>query len=152
MTIFENVNKALTNSLKSKQSDRVLTLRAIVSAKKDKEIEKRTQDKKEVTDEDMISILNKMLKQRKESVEMYLKASRQDLVDKENSEIKIIEEFLPNQLNAEEVEKACVEAISESSASSLKDMGKVMQALKIKYLGKMDFSLAGKILKEKLKG
>ena len=152
MTIFENVNKALTNSLKSKQSDRVLTLRAIVSAKKDKEIEKRTQDKKEVTDEDMISILNKMLKQRKESVEMYLKASRQDLVDKENSEIKIIEEFLPNQLNSEEVEKACVEAISESGASSLKDMGKVMQTLKMNYLGTMDFSLAGKILKEKLKG
>ena len=152
MTIFENVNKALTNSLKSKQSDRVLTIRAIVSAKKDKEIEKRTQDKKEVTDEDMISILNKMLKQRKESVEMYLKASRQDLADKENSEIKIIEEFLPNQLNSEEVEKACVEAISESGASSLKDMGKVMQTLKMKYLGTMDFSLAGKILKEKLKG
>ena len=152
MTIFENVNNALSESLKSKQSDRVLTLRAIVSAKKDKEIEKRTQDKKEVTDEDMISILNKMLKQRKESVEMYQKASRQDLVDKENSEIKIIEEFLPQQLSQEEVEKVCNEAISNTGASSLKDMGKVMAVLKEKYLGKMDFSLAGKILKDKLKG
>jgi len=152
MTIFENVNNALSESLKSKQSDRVLTLRAIVSAKKDKEIEKRTQDKKEVTDEDMISILNKMLKQRKESVEMYQKASRQDLVDKENAEIKIIEEFLPQQLSQEEVEKVCNEAISNTGASSLKDMGKVMAALKEKYLGKMDFSLAGKILKDKLKG
>ena len=152
MTIFENVNNALSESLKSKQSDRVLTLRAIVSAKKDKEIEKRTQDKKEVTDEDMISILNKMLKQRKESVEMYQKASRQDLVDKENNEIKIIEEFLPQQLSHEEVEKVCNEAISNIGASSLKDMGKVMAVLKEKYLGKMDFSLAGKILKDKLKG
>ena len=152
MTIFENVNNALSESLKSKQSDRVLTLRAIVSAKKDKEIEKRTQDKKEVTDEDMISILNKMLKQRKESVEMYQKASRQDLVDKENSEIKIIEEFLPQQLSKEEVEKVCNEAISNIGASSLKDMGNVMAVLKEKYLGKMDFSLAGKILKDKLKG
>ena len=152
MTIFENVNNALSESLKSKQSDRVLTLRAIVSAKKDKEIEKRTQDKKEVTDEDMISILNKMLKQRKESVEMYQKASRQDLVDKENTEIKIIEEFLPQQLSREEVEKVCNEAISNVGASSLKDMGKVMAVLKEKYLGKMDFSLAGKILKDKLKG
>ena len=152
MTIFENVNNALSDSLKSKQSDRVLTLRAIVSAKKDKEIEKRTQDKKEVTDEDMISILNKMLKQRKESVEMYQKASRQDLVDKENNEIKIIEEFLPQQLSQEEVEKVCNEAISNVGASSLKDMGKVMAVLKEKYLGKMDFSLAGKILKDKLKG
>ncbi|WP_440695560.1 GatB/YqeY domain-containing protein [Candidatus Pelagibacter sp. HIMB109] len=152
MTIFENVNNALSESLKSKQSDRVLTLRAIVSAKKDKEIEKRTQDKKEVTDEDMISILNKMLKQRKESIEMYQKASRQDLVDKENAEIKIIEEFLPQQFSQEEVEKVCNEAISNIGASSLKDMGKVMAVLKEKYLGKMDFSLAGKILKDKLKG
>ena len=152
MTIFENVNNALSDSLKSKQSERVLTLRAIVSAKKDKEIEKRTQDNKEVTDEDMISILNKMLKQRKESVEMYQKASRQDLVDKENTEIKIIEEFLPQQLSQEEVEKVCNEAISNIGASSLKDMGKVMAVLKEKYLGKMDFSLAGKILKDKLKG
>ena len=152
MTIFENVNNALSDSLKSNQSERVLTLRAIVSAKKDKEIEKRTQDNKEVTDEDMISILNKMLKQRKESVEMYQKASRQDLVDKENNEIKIIEEFLPQQLSQEEVEKVCNEAISNIGASSLKEMGKVMAVLKEKYLGKMDFSLAGKILKDKLKG
>ena len=152
MIIFENVNKALSDSLKSKQSERVLTLRAIVSAKKDKEIEKRTQDNKQVTDEDMIFILNKMLKQRKESVEMYQKASRQDLVDKENAEIKIIEEFLPQQLNQEEVEKVCLEAISNIGASSLKDMGKVMASLKEKYLGKMDFSFAGKILKDKLKG
>ena len=99
MSIFENVNKALSESLKNKQSDRVLTLRAIVSAKKDKEIEKRTSDKKEVTNEDMISILNKMLKQRNESVEMYLKAKRQDLVDKEKNEIEIIKEFLPQQLS-----------------------------------------------------
>ena len=152
MTIFENVNNALSESLKSKQSDRVLTLRAIVSAKKDKEIDKRTQDKKDVTDEDMISILNKMLKQRKESVEMYQKASRQDLVDKENTEIKIIEEFLPQQLSQEEVQKVCNEVISNVGASSLKDMGKVMAVLKEKYLGKMDFSLAGKILEDKLKG
>ncbi|RZO93151.1 MAG: GatB/YqeY domain-containing protein [alpha proteobacterium HIMB114] len=152
MTIFENVNNALSESLKSKQSDRVLTLRAIVSAKKDKEIDKRTQDKKDVTDEDMISILNKMLKQRKESVEMYQKACRQDLVDKENTEIKIIEEFLPQQLSQEEVQKVCNEVISNVGASSLKDMGKVMAVLKEKYLGKMDFSLAGKILKDKLKG
>ena len=100
----------------------------------------------------MIAILNKMLKQRRESVDMYQKASRQDLVDKENLEIKIIEEFLPKQLSEEEVNKACLEAISNAGASSLKDMGKVMGILKEKYLGKMDFSLAGKILKENLKG
>ena len=86
MSIFENVNKALSASIKNKESDKVLTLRAIVSARKDKEIEKRTQDKKEVTNEDMISILNKMIKQRNESVEMYLKAERQELADKENKD------------------------------------------------------------------
>ena len=152
MTIFENVNKALSISLKNKESDKVLTLRAIVSARKDKEIEKRTQDKKEVTNEDMISILNKMIKQRNESVEMYLKAERQELADKENKEIEIIKEFLPQQLSHEEVEKVCSDIISSSGAASLKDMGKVMQILKEKYLGKIDFSFAGKILKEKLKG
>lgn len=152
MTILDNVNKALSDSMKSKESERVLTLRSIISAKKDKEIEKRTQDKKDITDEDMIAIINKMLKQRKESVEMYSKANRTDLVEKENSEIKILEEFLPQQLSEDEVAKVCDEAIASTGAESLKDMGKVMNKLKEEYLGKMDFSLAGKLLKEKLKG
>mgnify|MGYP000397201559 FL=1 len=152
MTILDNVNKALSDSMKSKESERVLTLRSIISAKKDKEIEKRTQDKKDITDEDMIAIINKMLKQRKESVEMYSKANRSDLVEKENSEIKILEEFLPQQLSEDEVTKVCDEAIASTGAESLKDMGKVMNKLKEEYLGKMDFSLAGKLLKEKLKG
>ena len=152
MTILDNVNKALSDSMKSKESERVLTLRSIISAKKDKEIEKRTQDKKDITDEDMIAIINKMLKQRKESVEMYSKANRTDLVEKENSEIKILEEFLPQQLSEDEVTKVCNEAIASTGADSLKDMGKVMNKLKEEYLGKMDFSLAGKLLKEKLKG
>ena len=152
MTILDNVNKALSDSMKSKESERVLTLRSIISAKKDKEIEKRTQDKKDITDEDMIAIINKMLKQRKESVEMYSKANRADLVEKENSEIKILEEFLPQQLSEDEVTKVCDEAIASTGAESLKDMGKAMNKLKEKYLGKMDFSLAGKLLKEKLKG
>ena len=152
MTILDNVNKALSSSMKSKESERVLTLRTIISAKKDKEIEKRTQDKKDITDEDMISILNKMMKQRKESIEMYSKANRSDLVDKENFEINILEEFLPSQLTEQEIEKVCSETIASLGASTLKDMGKVMQKLKEQYLGKMDFSLAGKILKEKLKG
>ena len=152
MTILDNVNKALSDSMKSKESERVLTLRSIISAKKDKEIEKRTQDKKDITDEDMIAIINKMLKQRKESVEMYSKANRSDLVEKENSEIKILEEFLPQQLSEDEVTKVCDEAIASIGAESLKDMGKVMNKLKEEYLGKMDFSLAGKLLKEKLKG
>lgn len=152
MTILDNVNKALSSSMKSKESERVLTLRTIISAKKDKEIEKRTQDKKDITDEDMISILNKMMKQRKESIEMYSKANRSDLVDKENFEINILEEFLPSQLTEQEIEKVCSETIASLGASTLKDMGKVMQKLKEQYLGKMDFSLAGKLLKEKLKG
>ncbi|MEK9959290.1 MAG: GatB/YqeY domain-containing protein [Pelagibacteraceae bacterium] len=151
MTILENVNKALNDAIKNKDTARTITLRSIISAKKDKEIEKRTQDKKEVTDEDIIGILNKMLKQRKESIEMYQKGSRQDLAEKELLEVKILEEFLPKQMSEQEVLTACDEAIKKVGASSLKDMGKVMQELKKSFLGQMDFSLAGKCLKDKLK-
>ena len=150
--IFKKINLSLNDAIKAKNSDRVLTLRSIVSQKKDKEIELRTGDQKEVSDADVTNILNKMMKQRKESIEMYEKGARKDLIEKEKSEIAIIEEFLPEQMGDDEVIKVCKEAIAESSAQSIGDMGKVMQVLKSKYLGKMDFAKAGKILKEQLQG
>jgi uncharacterized protein YqeY len=150
--IFKKINLSLNDAIKAKNSDRVLTLRSIVSQKKDKEIELRTGDQKEVSDADITNILNKMMKQRKESIEMYEKGARKDLIEKEKSEIAIIEEFLPEQMGDDEVIKVCKEAIAESSAQSIRDMGKVMQVLKSKYLGKMDFAKAGKILKEQLQG
>ncbi len=151
MEIVDKIDKSLTEALKNKDQDRTLTLRSIISQKKQKEIEKRTQDKKNITDEDMILILNKMVKQRRESIELYKQGGRQDLVDKEKKELKIIQEYLPEQLSEEEIKEICEQAINNLKASSLKDMGKVMGAIKSKYKGSVDLSIAGKILKDKLK-
>ena len=151
MEIVDKIDKSLTEALKNKDQDRTLTLRSIISQKKQKEIEKRTQDKKNITDEDMILILNKMVKQRRESIELYKQGGRQDLVDKETKELKIIQEYLPEQLSEEEIKKICEQAINNLKASSLKDMGKVMGIIKSKYKGSVDLSVAGKILKDKLK-
>ena len=151
MEIVDKIDKSLTDALKNKDQDRTLTLRSIISQKKQKEIEKRTQDKKNITDEDMILILNKMVKQRRESIELYKQGGRQDLVDKETKELKIIQEYLPEQLSEEEIKEICEQAINNLKASSLKDIGKVMGIIKSKYKGTVDLSIAGKILKDKLK-
>jgi hypothetical protein len=150
--LFEKINLSLNESIKKKEADRVLTLRSIVSQKKDKEIELRATDQKEILDSDVVNILNKMMKQRKESIEMYEKGNRGDLADKEKFEISVIEEFLPKQMSDDEIVKSCKEAITESQAQSIKDMGKAMKILKDKYLGTMDFAKAGKILKDQLHG
>ena len=151
MEIVDKIDKSLTEALKNKDQDRTLTLRSVISQKKQKEIEKRTQDKKNITDEDMILILNKMVKQRRESIELYKQGGRQDLVDKETKELKIIQEYLPEQLSEEEITKICEQSINNLKASSLKDIGKVMGIIKSKYKGTVDLSIAGKILKDKLK-
>lgn len=150
--LFEKINLSLNESIKKKEADRVLTLRSIVSQKKDKEIELRATDQKEILDSDVVNILNKMMKQRKESIEMYEKGNRGDLAEKEKFEISVIEEFLPKQMSDDEIVKSCKEAINESQAQSIKDMGKAMKILKDKYLGTMDFAKAGKILKDQLHG
>ena len=150
--LFEKINLSLNESIKKKEADRVLTLRSIVSQKKDKEIELRATNQKEILDSDVVNILNKMMKQRKESIEMYEKGNRGDLAKKEKFEISVIEEFLPKQMSDDEIVKSCKEAITESQAQSIKDMGKAMKILKDKYLGTMDFAKAGKILKDQLHG
>jgi uncharacterized protein len=150
--LFEKINLSLNESIKKKEADRVLTLRSIVSQKKDKEIELRATNQKEILDSDVVNILNKMMKQRKESIEMYEKGNRGDLAEKEKFEISVIEEFLPKQMSDDEIVKSCKEAITESQAQSIKDMGKAMKILKDKYLGTMDFAKAGKILKDQLHG
>ena len=150
--LFKKINLSLNEAIKGKNAERVLTLRSIVSQKKDKEIELRTGEQKAILDSDITNILNKMMKQRKESIEMYERGRRADLVEKERLEINIIEEFLPKQMDDDEILKSCKEAISESGAASIKDMGKAMKVLKDKYLGTMDFAKAGKILKEQLQG
>jgi len=152
MNLLDKVNAQLKESALKQDKDKVLTLRLIVSALKDKEIEKRGVGVKDtsIKDEDVIVVLNKMLKQRRESLEIYKKASRNDLAEKEDKEINIIQEFLPKQLDDNETKKACENAIKDSGATSIKDMGKAMGILKSKYSGSIDFSKAGALLKELL--
>ena len=152
MNLLDKVNAQLKESALKQDKDKVLTLRLIVSALKDKEIEKRGAGANDtsIKDEDVIVVLNKMLKQRRESLEIYKKASRNDLAEKEDKEINIIQEFLPKQLDDNETKKACESAIKDSGAASIKDMGKAMAILKSKYSGSIDFSKAGALLKELL--
>ena len=152
MNLLDKVNAQLKESALKQDKDKVLTLRLIVSAVKDKEIENRGAGVKDtsIKDEDVITVLNKMLKQRRESLEIYKKASRNDLAEKEDKEINIIQEFLPKQLDDSETKKACESAIKDSGAASIKDMGKAMGILKSKYSGSIDFSKAGALLKELL--
>lgn len=152
MNLLDKINAQLKESALKQYKDKVLTLRLIVSALKDKEIEKRGSGIKDtsIKDEDVIAVLNKMLKQRRESLEIYKKASRNDLAEKEDKEISIIQEFLPKQLDDNETKKACENAIKDSGATTIKDMGKAMAILKSKYSGSIDFSKAGALLKELL--
>ena len=152
MNLLDKINAQLKESALKQDKDKVLTLRLIISALKDKEIEKRGAGARDslIKDEDVILVLNKMLKQRRESLEIYRKASRNDLAEKEDKEINIIKEFLPKQLDDNEIKKVCESAIKESAATSIKDMGKAMAIIKSKYSGSIDFSKAGTILKELL--
>ena len=150
MNLLDRVNAQLKESALKQDKDKVLTLRLIVSALKDKEIEKRGTKESSIKDEDVIAVLNKMLKQRRESLDIYKKASRTDLSDKEQKEIDIIQEFLPKQLDDNETRKACESAVKDSGATLIKDMGKAMAILKSKYSGSIDFSKAGALLKELL--
>ena len=152
MNLLDKINAQLKESALKQDKDKVLTLRLIISALKDKEIEKRGAGLKDtsINDEDVIAVFNKMLKQRRESLEIYKKASRNDLAEKENKEINIIQEFLPKQLDDNDTKKVCESAIKEVGAVSIKDMGKAMAILKSKYSGSIDFSKAGAFLKELL--
>jgi uncharacterized protein YqeY len=148
MNLLDRVNAKLKESALKQDKDKVLTLRLIVSALKDKEIEKRGTEDPSIKEVDVIIVLNKMLKQRRESFDIYKKASRTDLSDKEQKEIDIIQEFLPKQLDDAETKKACETAVKDSGATSIKDMSKAMAILKSKYSGSIDFSKAGATLKE----
>ena len=142
----------LSNSLKSGDKTRIHTLRLILAAIKDKEIASRSNGENDEISSDVVSgLLKKMIKQRNDSIEMFEKANRQELVQKEQEEVKIISEFLPAQLDEDQTIKFCEEAISQSDAQNLKDIGKVIKLLKEKHSDSLDMSIASRILKEKLK-
>jgi len=141
----------LKEAMKAGEKRRIGTIRMIMAALKDKDIEARGQGKT-VSDEDILALLQKMTKSRKESQEIYEKAGRVDLATQEREEIAIIQGFLPQQLSEEEVALAIAATIAESKASSIKDMGKVIGALKGKYAGRMDFAIASALVKTMLVG
>ena len=151
MTLREKITVQYNSALKSKNKNLVSTLRLVLSAIKDKDIANRSDEKKEIAkDEEIIKILKKMKKQRQDSADLYKKGERQDLLQAEEAEIKIIDSFLPEQLNEEETEKICKEAIEATGANSVKDMGKIMGLIKKKYAEKIDFSKVNKIVKSLL--
>jgi len=147
----EKFTHALKDAVKAKDKIRVSTLRLILAAIKDRDIAARTADQAQgVADEEIMQILAKMIKQRRESAHTYEEAGRLDLAEQEKREIEVIEEFLPRQLDQEEIEKACNAVVRELGAAGLKDMGKCMGALKSRYSGQMDFGRASGIVKQLL--
>jgi uncharacterized protein YqeY len=147
----EKFSAELKAAMKSGDKRRVDTIRMITAALKDKDIEARGQNKT-VSEEDILALLQKMVKSRRESVEIYEKAGRTELAEQEREEIAIIESFLPQPLSEAEVEAAIGAAIEETGASSVKDMGKVIGVLKGKYAGRMDFGKASALVKKRLGG
>jgi uncharacterized protein YqeY len=147
----DDIKSALTIAMKGKDKQGVSTLRLIMAAIKDRDIAARS---KGITDgigeDEILSLMQSMVKQRRESIEMYEKGGRMELAQQETEEISVIETFMPAQLNADGVTFAIDEAISASNAKSIKDMGKVMGHLKNKYAGRMDFGKAGAAIKDRL--
>ena len=150
MSLKHQIEEKLNSALKAKDKNIYPTLRLIISAIKDAEIAGRTKDKKEITDSDIKGILKKMIKQRNESCEVYKKAGRSELLVNERKEMDVISGFLPKQLGDEEVKRVCKETIKSVGANTMKDMGKVMGALKSKHADTIDFSKVSLILKELL--
>ena len=152
MSIRKKIEADLQLALKEKNKITISTLRLIIAGIKDKDIAFRSKDNKEgIKEDDIKQLLKKMIKQRNESIEIYKKGNRNDLLDIEKKEVQIISKFLPTQLNEEETNKICKEAINKVGATSVKDMGKVMGMLKKNYADVLDFSKAGLILKNMLK-
>ena len=151
MSLQTKIEEKLNQSLKNKDKNLYPTLRLIVSGIKDALIANRNKEVKELTDQDVMGLLKKMVKQRNESCEVYKKAGRQELLDIEIGEIEIINKFLPKQLSDEETKKICLEIIKSMKATSMKEMGTVMGELKSKYSNVLDFSKVGPIIKELLK-
>ena len=147
MSLKKQIDEKLNQALKAKDKNTYPTLRLIVSAIKDAEIAGRSKGQKEIKDSEIISLLKKMVKQRNESCEVYEKAGREELLENEKKELIVINSFLPQQLSEEETKKICEETIKATGASSMKDMGKIMGALKLKHADSLDFSKVSSILK-----
>lgn len=147
--VRDDINRALTEAMKARNERAVSTLRMVNSTLKNADIEARASGK-QLGDAEVLAVLQKMVKQRQESVEMYKKGGRDDLVKQEEEEIAIIQGYLPKQMSEAEMAAAIDAAIKEIGAASMKDMGKVIEALRGQYAGQMDFGKASGLVKAKL--
>jgi uncharacterized protein YqeY len=151
MSLRDQLQTALKEAMKAKQADRLSTLRLINAAIKDRDIANRGEGGEgEISEAEILAALGRMVKQRQDSARAYEEGGRLELAEKETAEIKVIEEFLPRQLEAAEVEAAIAAAVAEVGATSIRDMGKVMAVLKAKYTGQMDFGAVGPRIKDRL--
>ena len=151
MSLRDKIDNDYKNALKSKDKNKISTYRLILSGVKDLDINNRSgPNKKETDDEDIKKLLKKMIKQRSESIEIYKKNNRSDLLEIEQGELEVLSEYLPKQLSETDTKKICEEIIKSSGASSIKDMGKVMGELKKNHADTIDFSKAGQIIKNLL--
>ena len=148
----DDINNALKEAMKAREERRVSTLRMVNAAIKDRDIEARGAGKGPLSDEELLALFQKMIKQRQDSVEAYRQGGRADLVAQEQEEIAIISGYLPKQMSEDEMKAAIAAAIKDTGAASMKDMGKVIGALRGKYAGQMDFGKASALVKGMLAG
>ncbi|MFT4000173.1 MAG: GatB/YqeY domain-containing protein [Rhizobium sp.] len=149
--IRETLSNAQKDAMKAKDTARLSTVRLILAGIKDKDIANRGLGKEQASEDEILQLLAKMIKQREESVKIYIDGGRPELADKEREEIAVIQGFMPEQLSEEKVREICVAVVAELGAQGLKDMGKCVAALRERYAGQMDFAKASAILKELLK-
>ena len=151
MSLRNKIDEDYKQSIKIKNQQKIDTLRLIRSAIKDKDISSRTSENKEgINDTEILSLLLNLIKQRKDSIEQFQKAKRDDLIKNEQNEIEVIKDYLPQQKTEEETKKIIDEIIKNSNLKSIKDMGKLMSIIKNDYAGEVDMGLVGKIAKSKL--
>jgi uncharacterized protein YqeY len=151
MALREQLGTALKEAMKARDQKRTGTLRLVLAALKDRDIAHRTAESREgISDDEILSLLAKLIKQREDSIALYEQGGRPELAAAEKGEIAVIREFMPKQMDADEAKAAIAAVIAELSAASLKDMGKVMAALKERFAGKMDFAKASAAVKELL--
>ncbi len=149
--IRETLSNAQKDAMKAKDTARLSTVRLILAGIKDKDIANRGLGKEQASEDEILQLLAKMIKQREESVKIYIDGGRPELADKEREEIAVIQGFMPEQLSEEKVREICGAVVAELGAQGLKDMGKCVAALRERYAGQMDFAKASAILKELLK-
>lgn len=149
--VREKISAALKDAMKSKNESAVSTIRMVNAAIKQKDIDvARPRGDERIADEEVLGLLQGLIKSRREAIEMFRQGNRDDLIRKETAEIAVIEQFLPQQLGAEETQAAIDSAIAKTGAASVKDMGKVMAALKSDYAGQLDMSRASALVKQRL--